>query len=216
MSLPRSWRRLNDSAYRYSNICDRLLWLAVDMKLTIEPVSILDFDCESRPLSYLGNDFTTAEITAIACSFGLDDTMYCWLLGRHSPEFMLEEFVKQYDRADIVTGHYIRRFDLPLINGALLEHHMRPLKPKLTIDTKMDLVPIHDLSKSQESLGDIVGTVYEKIHMSQMDWREANRLKRIEAAQKRVTNDVRQHQEMRLALVKLGMLTAPKVWSPEV
>jgi hypothetical protein len=46
--------------------------------------------------------------------------------------------------------------------------------------------------------------------MSQKDWREANRLHRIEAAQRRVTNDVRQHQEMRLHLVKLGMLTSPK------
>ena len=186
------------------------------MKLSLRPSRILDFDIENRPLSYLGSDWTTAEITAIAASFGIEDTMHCWLLGRHSPEFILTEFVKLYDQADIVTGHYIRKHDLPIINGALLEYHMPPLKPKLTCDTQLDLVPIKDFSKSQESIGDVFGTEYEKIHMTQQDWRAANRLLRIEAAQKRVTNDVRQHQEMRLKLVALGMLTSPQMWNPDV
>ena len=30
------------------------------------PMRVLDFDIENRPLSYLGSDFTTAEVTAIA------------------------------------------------------------------------------------------------------------------------------------------------------
>lgn len=184
------------------------------MKLHLWPPKILDFDIENRPLSYLGSDYTTAEITAIAASFGLNDPMHCWLLGRHSPEYMLASFVELYDQADVVTGHYIRKHDLPIINGALLEYGLPPLKPKLTCDTKLDLVPMKDISRSQESLGDMLGTTYEKVHMSQADWRAANRLQRIEAAQRRVTNDVRQHQEMRLKLVRLGMLGSPKAWSP--
>jgi hypothetical protein len=43
-------------------------------------------------------------------------------------------------------------------------------------------VSIKDFSKSQKSIGDVFGTIYEKIHMSQKDWREANWLHRIEAA----------------------------------
>jgi hypothetical protein len=103
---------------------------------------------------------------------------------------------------------------LPIINGALLEHNMSPLKPKLICDTKLGLASIKDFLKSEESIGDVFRTTYEKTHMSQEDWREANRLHRIEAAQRRVTNDVRQHQEMRLHLIKLGMLTSPKEWKP--
>jgi hypothetical protein len=53
---------------------------------------------------------------------------------------------------------------------------MSPLKPKLTCDTKLDLVSIKDFSKSQESIGDVFGTTYEKINMSQKEWREANSL----------------------------------------
>ncbi len=183
------------------------------MKFTIEPARILDFDIENRPLSYLGNDYTTAEVTAIAASFGLEDTIHCWLLGRHEPEFMLSEFVRMYDEADIVTGHYIRKHDLPIINGALLEYGMPALGPKLVCDTKEDLRPIKDISQSQESLADMLHTVYKKIHMTQRDWRAANRLEEIEAAQRRVVNDVRQHQELRLKLVELRMLEPPSIWS---
>jgi len=180
--------------------------------MRIEPARILDFDCESRPLTYLGSDYTTADITAIACSFGLNKPIMCWLLGRDEPRDILINFVEQYDQADIVTGHFIRRFDLGLINGALLEYGMPPLSPKLTIDTKCDLVPMRDISKSQESIGAMLGTKQGKTHMTQKDWREANRLERIEAAEKRVKTDVRQHQQMRLELTKLGMLGSPQVW----
>lgn len=84
---------------------------------------ILDFDIENRPLSYLGQDFTTAEITAIAAGFTDSERISCWTLklGGDSTD-MLTAFRRMYDRADMVTGHYIRRHDLPIINGALLEH----------------------------------------------------------------------------------------------
>lgn len=182
------------------------------MKFRIKSPRILDFDIENRPLSYLGNDYTSCEITAIAASFGLEDTIHCWLLGKHSPEFMLKNFVAMYDEADIVTGHYIRRHDLPIINGALLEYGMRPLQPKLSSDTKLDLKPIKDFSLSQESLGAALCTTYRKVHMTQADWRQANRLTEVELAQRRVVNDVRQHQELRQRLVELGMLNPPKLW----
>ena len=182
------------------------------MKLTMPAPRILDFDIENRPLTYLGNDFTTAEITAIACSFGLDDPVYCWLLGRDDPRDILSWFVCLYDRADIVTGHYIRKHDLPIINGALLEYGMSPLGLKLTIDTKLDLLPMKDISRSQESLGAMLGTSQQKVHMTQADWRAANRLERITAAETRVIADVRQHQELRLKLNDLGVLGSPKTW----
>ncbi len=185
------------------------------MKFTVESANILDFDIENRPLTYLGNDFTTAEITVIAYSWGLDRPVHCWLLGRDEPEDMLRYFVEMYDLADIVTGHYIRRHDLPIINGALLEYGMPPLGVKLTWDTKLDLKPTKDFSASQESLGQTLCTSYEKVHMSQPDWRRANRLEAIELAETRCTTDVRQHQELRLKLDELGMLQSPKTWNPE-
>jgi hypothetical protein len=36
------------------------------VRLLARPRRVLDFDIENRPLTYLGSDFTTAEVTAIA------------------------------------------------------------------------------------------------------------------------------------------------------
>jgi len=173
---------------------------------------ILDFDTECRPLTYLGNDFTTSEITAIAASFGPDQQVHCWLLGLDGPQWMLEEFTWLYDQADYVTGHYIRKHDLPKINGALAEYGLPPLKPKMTIDTYLDLRKISGISRSQESLCEMLGIKEPKIGMSQVKWRAANRLDNIELTRTRVIGDVRQHQQLRVKLSELGWLNQPKPW----
>src|SRR6266853_2925623 len=109
------------------------------MKFKIPKVKLLDFDTESRPLTYLGNDFTTSEITAIAASFGIDREINVWVLGKDDPRCMLSRFSLLYNVADIVTGHYIRNHDLPRINASLAEYNLPSLKPKLVIDTYNDL-----------------------------------------------------------------------------
>lgn len=198
-----------------------LLQATIRTKRLIPPLKVLDFDIENRPLSYLGQDFTTAEITAIAASFGPTERMYCWLLrpGDTVPqhEQMLTEFRELYDQADVVTGHYIRNHDLPIINGSLIEHGFSPLAPKLTCDTKNDLVNAKGVSKSQESLAAMLHLEFPKIQMSQSDWREANRLTEagIAKTERRVTGDVRQHQAMRTKLLELGLLRPPKMWGYE-
>ena len=80
---------------------------------------ILDLDIENRPLSYLGQDFTTRDLTAIAwCWDGKPKSVECRLLGRDNMQVAFEEFRGFYDEADMVTGHYLRVHDLPVISGA--------------------------------------------------------------------------------------------------
>ncbi len=179
---------------------------------------ILDFDIENRPLSYLGQDYTTAEITAIAACFdGERTSMRCWLLGRDEPETMLEAFREMYNAADMVTGHYIRMHDLPIINGAMVELELEPLEEKLTCDTKLDLVskgPV--FSASQENLCEMFGLPHPKIHMNTVKWRIANRLTPAGLAltEKRAVGDVIQHMALRRELVKRDLLGTPKAWRP--
>jgi hypothetical protein len=180
-------------------------------------VRILDFDCEARPLSWYGGDFTSKEITAIAWQFvGEPDTLECLVLGQVDLLTMLSEFLSVYEQADRVTGHYIRNFDLPLLNAQLAELSMRPLSEKWTQDTKNDLVSWHGASKSQENVAAMLGTVAPKVTMSQADWREANRLtpRGIELTRHRVMGDVVQHMEMRDKLLHLGLLGPGKLWKP--
>ncbi|HZU73571.1 MAG TPA: hypothetical protein VE990_12450 [Acidimicrobiales bacterium] len=178
---------------------------------------ILDFDTEARPLSWYGGDWVTKEITAVAGQFIGEKKMHAWVLGpKTTTEEILEGFLKLYEKADIVTGHYIRGYDLPVLNGALLEFGYPALEPKLTQDTKLDLVKFSGLSKSQENLGALLGLEHPKVQMDQAKWREANRLTPagIRLTRERVTGDVRQHIELRSVLIERGLLGSPKLWSP--
>jgi hypothetical protein len=186
---------------------------------------ILDFDIENRPLSYWVPDRPSAEVTAIsACWVGRPSTLKVWLLGpsftnaEHRAQMteMLMGFKEMYDQADMVTGHYIRRHDLPIVNAGLVEWGLPLLKAKLTQDTKLDLVRFSDIPKTQENLADMLNLAEKKLHMKQSMWREANRLtvEGLDATRRRVAGDVRQHMRMRKALLEHGLLHRPRVWVP--
>jgi hypothetical protein len=183
---------------------------------TVRRVRILDFDIENRPLSYWYSDRPTAEVTAIAAGSGSLRSIWVGLLGRDDPLDMLTTFRAMYDAADIVTGHYIRKHDLRILNGAMLEYGLPPLSPKLTIDTKLDLVTQGDLPATQEHLAEMFGVRAPKVHMTQVMWRDANRLTEsgLRATESRVKGDVIQHMQLRTVLAEKGLLGPPKKWSP--
>jgi hypothetical protein len=179
------------------------------------PSYILDFDLENRPLSYLGMDFTTSEVTAIACKWTCDkDQHTVWLLGEDDPQRMLEQFAEMYTAADMVTGHYIRNHDLPILQGAMAEYDLPPLPRRMSEDTKNDLIGFKGISKSQENLAAMFGLEAEKIQMNQVKWRDANRLTRsgLTLTEKRVVGDIYQHEQLRLALRERGLLKSAKPW----
>lgn len=180
------------------------------------PLRILSLDIENRPLSYLGHDFTTSDVTAIAVGWCGSKRVWCWTIPDFTAVQMLTAFVEFYDQADMVTGHFLRKHDLPIINGALMEAGLPKLKPKLTHDTYMDLVKRSGISASQENLASMLGLEVPKQGMSQTMWREANRLtpKGIALTKRRVKGDIRQHRELRDRLVELGLLGPPRMWAP--
>jgi hypothetical protein len=184
---------------------------------------ILDFDIENRPLSYWVPDRPTAEVTAIAAGWAdRPENVKVWLLRPASTEAdhraqmrqMLDEFAAMYAVADMVTGHYIRRHDLPIIQAHMVEWGLPLLGPKLAQDTKLDLVGFSDIPKTQEHLSNLMELAEEKHHMTQSMWRTANRLtaEGLLQTEKRVADDVRQHMELRLALLDHHLLRSPKVW----
>lgn len=187
------------------------------MRLTVpmRPLRILDFDIENRPLSYLGSDFTTAEVTAIAWAWTHDPTnVTVYLLGETELSDILSVFCNAYVRADLVTGHYIRGHDLPMVNGALVELGMPVLPNKRVRDTKLDFVRTKGLSLSQESLGAMLRLEHKKVQMNQIRWRAANRLtaEGLALVRERVIGDVQQHMEMLKELDAKGYLGAPRWW----
>lgn len=179
------------------------------------PLRVLDFDIENRPLSYLGSDFTTGEVTAISwawCDQPDDVTVY--LLGETDLVEILQRFVQVYDQADMVTGHFIIGHDLPMLNGALMEFQLPALGDKMVQDTKVHLIRRKGISCSQESLGAMLRLDHAKVQMNQSKWRAANRLTPdgLALVRERVTGDVKQHMAMRRELDTLGYLGPPRVW----
>lgn len=202
-------------------------------------LTILDFDIENRPLSYWMDDRPTAEVTSIAWMFaGEHDSLRvvglappCWHKGHEQvcpdmPPFLmpmealLEEFRAAYDKADMVTGHYIIMHDLPILNAMLYEARMPLLGDKLAHDTKLHMFSKKDLPATQEYLLELLdvrcplGMALEKFHMTQPKWREANRLSPagVELTVRRVTSDVHAHSHMREAMLDAGWLKSPSVW----
>lgn len=184
---------------------------------------ILDFDIENMPLTYYAPDYPTAFITAIAWAF-TDEPKNVRVRAikdiRNDDEYvdMLSDFWFDYEEAAMVTGHYIRKHDLPIINGALIEQGFyRGLDAKLTSDTKNDLVRFSAIPKNQEFLEAMLGTTVQKFNMTQYDWRAANRFSEAGVAKtiKRVTSDVKGHMQMRAELIDRGLLRAPRMWRPK-
>jgi hypothetical protein len=182
---------------------------------------VLDFDIESRPLGWISQDYVHQEVTAICTAWivgGEPTDLQVHLLDRRrdSSARMLRAFKKRYDEADMVTGHYIRGFDLPQLNAAMLEFNLEGLGPKLSHDTKNDLVGMQGISKSQENLASLLGVEAPKVRMNMAMWRDANRLTNsgMLLTRDRVVGDVVQHVHLRQALIERKMLRSPRMWVP--
>lgn len=186
---------------------------------------VLHFDCECRPMAWYGGDFVTKQPTAISWKFlGERTDPYVAFIGSsHEPDNlddeeteMIELFRFAYDQADIVTGHYIRGFDLPLLDGACMRLDLPLLGEKITSDTKLDFAKAQGISKSQENLGEMFDLEHPKIPMGTAKWFESNKLttKGIEYTIERVVGDVLQHIDLRNEMLDRRLLRAPVVWSP--
>lgn len=191
----------------------------VDIAVETPSQRILCFDFEARPLGWYGGDWVHKEITVVASAW-VDDPEGSMESAAITTDIrtsarLLKGFLKRYNEADIVMGHYIRGFDLTLFNGAMLEFDLGPLPDKLTIDTKGDLLKISGLSKSMENLGGLLGLSHPKVNMNAGSWRLANRLTPdgIALAKHRCEGDVLENIEMYEELKRRGFLSAPKLWT---
>lgn len=196
----------------------------LDVSRYTRDLKVLHFDTECRPLAWYGGDFVTKQPTVISWKFYGD---------RKAPEVraigesdrssrvldeeyaMLEAFLPAYEDADVVTGHYIRGFDLTILNGALIRLGLEALGDKLTQDTKNDFSKRHGMSMSQENLGAMFELKHPKVPSNNRLWERANMLlpDGIAWAKGRCVGDVKQHIDLRVAMLEQKLLGAPTMWS---
>lgn len=191
---------------------------------TTRRLRVLDFDIEVRPMAFYGGDFVTKQPTAIGWKWVNErGPVHVALIGESydtrrtldEEVELLERFREAYLQADIVTGHYIRGFDLPVLNARMMRHGLPLLETRLAQDTKGDLAKGHGVSKSQENLGAMFELAHPKIPMNTTSWELGNALtpEGIAETRKRVVGDVRQHVELRQTMLDRGYLARPRAWS---
>lgn len=173
---------------------------------------ILDFDCETRATGFGDPNWVPQEVTAIAWSWVGDEEVVCRLRCRGA-KTMLRQFRRAYDEADVVTGHNIRRFDLPILNAEYLRFEMPSLGSKMTQDTLRDIVRTKGMKRDQDNLAKMFGLRAQKLGMSWQDWQHAYAERGWPQVEARVVSDVRSHKLMRTEMIERDWLRAPSVWS---
>lgn len=190
---------------------------------------VIDFDFESKPL-WFWYDKPTAVITSVSYMESVGgvpdhDTLRSYVAPFETRDAYLtwiEDVVMYLQSADILTGHNIDRFDLPLLQAQLMRGGMPGLRPIQTQDT-MRLPKKRDMSASQESLINYamlkatcpIGMPIYKHHLSIPEWEDAA-LGWDESGvlTERPTSDVHGHLHLREVLIEKGYLAPPRVWKP--
>jgi hypothetical protein len=186
----------------------------------IKKLRVVTLDWECLPGHWIGADYTSRIVTALAWSWSdSPDRIDVMTHYEHTRASMAEAFRLLLTNADVVTGHWVTGFDLPVGNGARLRENLPPLEGVVwASDTKSHLSKTSGRSLSQQNLAASLGVKAPKINVTLKDWEEFN-LRTPgyqQAGEERVVGDVRQHMEMRAALIKLGWLGPAQRWVPGV
>lgn len=178
---------------------------------------VLDIDVECLPGHWIGGDYVSKVITAVAWKWvGSKEAVQVRTHYDFETEELAEQISYQIADADIVAGHYIRGFDLRLINGNLLRAGRPSLEAILAHDTKLDLLTTSGRSLSQKNLAAMIGVHHPKIDVTLTEWEGFNtrtpgfKSKGVE----RVKGDVLQNIEMRDRLIEMEWLGPPQRWDP--
>jgi hypothetical protein len=190
---------------------------------------VLDFDFESKPLWFWW-DKPTAVLTSVSYMRILrgaiqHDTLNTEIAPLKTREEYMQWLMHIRDdvltNADVLTGHNIDRFDLPLFQAQLFRHGLPSMPVLLTQDT-MRLPKKRDASASQESLINYealkatcpIGLPIYKDHLSIPEWEDAALGWNDAILIERPSSDVHGHAHLREVLIEKGYLAGPRVWNP--
>lgn len=180
---------------------------------------ILDFDLETVAAGYADPQWVPHTVTCWACAWADDGQvtvealppgLFYDLAARR--EF-IRPLVERVAEADIVTGHNLLRFDLPVLNAECLRVGLPPL-PAVAVQDTIRLPRSKGFKKGQDNLGHVLGLREEKLPLSWAEWAAAYAEPDLVTVKERCASDVRMHLRMREAMLERGWLRAPRAWRP--
>lgn len=179
---------------------------------------VLDFDVETVAAGFADPNWVPQKITCVAWSWvGSDkvESRICGPLGLFGdPSLrakMLQPLLDEIAKADMVTGHNILRFDLPVINAECLRLGLDPIREVKAQDT-MRFLRSKGFKKGQDTLGSMLRLRNEKMGLNWQDWQDAYDEEGWADIRRRAESDVIMHKEMRLELIERNILKKPITW----
>jgi DNA polymerase elongation subunit (family B) len=181
---------------------------------------ILDFDIETIAAGFADPEWVPQKITCVAWSWiGTDvvESRVCGPAGLFGkPQLrakMLAPLLKALGEADMVTGHNIRRFDLPVLQAEVMRLGLPSLPVVLAQDT-IKLRTSKGFKKGQDVLGRLYRIADEKLSLDWQAWQDAYDEDGWQTIRDRAESDVAMHKQLRAALIELDYLKEPRRWSP--
>ena len=177
----------------------------------------LDFDLETVAAGYADPEWVPNTVTAWAFSWGdtveVDALPVKYLYDRKARRRFLQPLLDAIDDADVLTGHNVIRFDLPVLQAEVMRLELPSLPRKLVQDT-IRLPRSKGFKKGQDNLAVLMQVEAEKLPLNFEQWAAAYAEPGLETVKERVGGDVRQHMLIRDQMRARGWLAAPRMWGP--
>lgn len=184
------------------------------------PLRILDFDIETIAAGFADPEWVPQKITCVAWSWVDSDDVkvrICGPAGIFGKPWkraeMLAPLLADIARADMVTGHNLLRFDLPVINSECLRLNLRTL-PALLVQDTIRVARSKGFKKGQDSIGRLLKVGEQKMALDWQAWQDAYDEKDWGTVKARCVSDVVMHKQMRAEMLARGWLKAPRTWTP--
>lgn len=179
---------------------------------------LLDFDIETVAAGYADPQWVPSTVTAWAFAWGsdvveVDALPVAAFYDVAARRRFLKPLLAALDEADVVTGHNVLRFDLPVLQAEVMRLGLPSLRPVLVQDT-IRLPRSKGFKKGQDNLGVLLDVPLGKLPLNFQQWADAYAENDLATVKERVATDVRQHMLIRQQMRARGWLRPPRMWAP--
>lgn len=125
---------------------------------------------------------------------------------------MLSPLLLAFAMADVLTGHNIERFDLPIINAECMRLGLPPVKNVMVQDT-MRLARSKGFKKGLDNISRLLDVPSEKLALDWQSWQEGYDEDGWQTIRRRCESDVILHKQTRERLLGLDVLKPARIWA---
>lgn len=173
---------------------------------------------ETLAAGYADPAWVPDKITCISASWCDSDEMHTWIAGQTAwwsregrARTMLRPFWELLSKADVVTGHNIKRFDLRVFNAEAMRCGVEPIR-RIKVEDTMSILKAKGFKKGLDNIAVELGVDGKKKAMSWAEWDLAYEDPSWAEVIERCESDVRLHKLIRVEMQKRGWLKGITTW----